>query len=290
MWSLPRVTNHSTVMFWNLWEHRLPEALHKHIAEHMPEVDAFCFTGVTHVKHQYSYVPTVHTSDSKTEAPSQLNGLDQLRDLMQEKYNGRYHSPELKDWVCRQTRQTYRFVRFGSALMYRNDLAIVDTGNKLICQNFTELSPRVLQWIVYQKGVMRYLVAHLHGVWIPDNTKGDHPARIFQSHEVHLELQYLIERYLVDRVVFGGDLNLDINTRAMSLLLDGSKSVYPYRNLIAEHNVTSTRTPLYRKYGMVGKTMHADHVIVSPKIKVHSFKVGTDILASDHAPLLVEFS
>jgi endonuclease/exonuclease/phosphatase family metal-dependent hydrolase len=290
MWSLPKVTNHSTVMFWNIWGHRHPEALHKHITEHMSEVDIFCFTEVTRVNQYYDSVPVAYTSENENESPSQLNGVDQLINLMKGNYLTRYYSPVTRNLVCLRTKQNHRFVGFGSAMMHRFDLGVVASSNKLICKNKHGINPRVLQWIVYQKGVVRYLVAHLHGVWIAENTKGDHPVRLFQSREVREALQQLCAKYLVDRIVFGGDLNLALETQALTALLEGPGSTIDYRNLIGEYKIPDTRTPLYRKYGMAGESMHADYAIVSPKVEVHRFEVGNNVLASDHAPLLVEFS
>ncbi len=280
----------SKVMFWNIWGHRYPDALHKHIAKHMPEVDIFCFTEVTRIKYNHSYVPTVFTSDSKTEAPSQLNGINQLINLMKEDYQTVYYSPTSENWVCHRTGNSYRSVGFGSALMYRLDLGVFMTGRKFICKKQPGISSRVLQWIIYQKGDVRYLVAHLHGVWITGNTKGDDPIRLTQSIEVRRALQSLVNKYHVDRIVFGGDLNLALETQALAALLEGPGSTIDYRNLIGEHKIPDTRTPLYRKHGMAGESMHADYAIVSPKVEVHRFEVGNKVLASDHAPLLVEFS
>jgi Endonuclease/Exonuclease/phosphatase family len=287
---LPKPTNNSTVMFWNVWGHRCPGELHKHIASQMPTTDVFCFTEVTMMGKTYRPTPVVYTSKNEKEPPTHLNGVDQLMDLMHRQYMTMYNSPKTKTWVCQMTGKQYHFVGFGSALIYRRNLAVVDTGKTLICKNFPEIGPQVLQWIVYQKGVVSYLVAHLHGVWIAENTKGDHEARLAQSREVRVKLESLMYNYRVDKVVFGGDLNLDLYTRSLEALLCGPGSTVDYRNLIVEHEIASTRTPLYRKYGMNSETMYADYAIVSPKVEVHRFEVPNHVWASDHAPLLVEFS
>ena len=91
--------------------------------------------------------------------------------------------------------------------------------------------------------------------------------------------------YGVDKIIFGGDFNLDINTNALRLI-EGEH----YRNLIKEFGVTSTRTKAYRDYNKDGVSLYADYVLVSQNVNVRSFQVHNETLASDHAPLVVEFS
>lgn len=151
---------------------------------------------------------------------------------------------------------------------------------------------RVLQWLIFDRGSVRYLVAHLHGVWFEENTKGDHPARLEQSTAITLKLDRLRRMYQVDKIIFGGDLNLDINTEALRRLERGGVVSPPLRlrNLIREFDIVDTRTSAYRKHGQAGETMYADYALVSSNVCVHDFTVDTKLTISDHAPLVLTFS
>lgn len=75
----------------------------------------------------------------------------------------------------------------------------------------------------------RYLIAHLHGVWVAHNTKGDDPLRTTQSVLVLKHVSELSRNYNAPHIVFGGDLNLDHNTHALALLEQGFEGM-PLRN------------------------------------------------------------
>jgi endonuclease/exonuclease/phosphatase family metal-dependent hydrolase len=219
------------------------------------------------------------------EAASQVNGYQQLKHLFDEEYSIHYSSATRGKWDCKQSGTIFRGVGFGSALMMRNDLSVIDLGSELLNLEMHDVHSRMLQWIVYEKNDVRYLLAHFHGVWVEGNTKGDHAARTQQSLQVRLLLMKLAYMYDVGKIIFGGDFNLDINTEALASL-EGEH----YRNLIKELGITNTRTSAYRKYGVEGESMHADYVLVSGNVTVSKFEVHNEVLASDHAALVVEFS
>ncbi len=61
------------------------------------------------------------------------------------------------------------------------------------------------------------------------------------------------------------------------------------RNLVVEHGVASTRTPLYRHYDNPDEPNFADYVMPSRDLMVKRFEVLPDVV-SDHAALYAEFS
>jgi excinuclease ABC subunit B len=125
----------------------------------------------------------------------------------------------------------------------------------------------------------------MHGLWIPGNTKGDSPERILQSKLVRAELEKLMRQKGARKLVFGGDLNLSIDTKALKVL-EGADSNLPLRNLVCAFDVSSTRTQLYRKHGE--GPQHADYVFVSSKVDTHSFTVDTGFMGSDQRRLIAD--
>jgi endonuclease/exonuclease/phosphatase family metal-dependent hydrolase len=277
------------VCFWNIWGHRHPKELHSHLQSLAQKTDIICLTEVTHCNTSWSVPAPVHTSDRKDEAPSHLNGYAQLQAELGRSHYSEYRTPVSTDWRCVVTGDTYRNVGFGSALFYSKKLQMHAHGTEIICKGLVDIKPRALQWIVFSKGGKRYLVAHVHGIWIKENTKGDHPARRQQSAEVRVQLHKLATEHTVEGVVFGGDLNLAPDTEALKLLLKSKGVPELYRNLNHEWNINSTRTPAYRHYETKGESLHADYVLANTLIRVKSFTADTTVPGSDHAPLLIRF-
>jgi endonuclease/exonuclease/phosphatase family metal-dependent hydrolase len=165
---------------------------------------------------------------------------------------------------------------------------IMDFPSRLVLADVPDVRPRILQCMVFCKDDKTTIIAHLHGVWFKENSKGDDPRRITQSRVVAAHLAMLARRHNTKRIVFGGDLNLDIGTEAIAILERGFDGM-PLRNLIREYGIKSTRTPRYRKFGQEGESRYADYVFVSPEVEVLEFSVDTTELASDHAPLRIVF-
>lgn len=281
---------HSTnALFYNIWGHRRPDDLHDFLRS-LEYVDVMCLTEVTDIDTPYETAPTIFTGLSPAEPATHLNGLEQLRTALGDRYTIRYTSPRSETKICVRTGTQHHHVGFGSALLYKPDLNVIATGDELIELVDSDSSDRVLQWIAYEKGGVRYLIAHLHGVWIRDNTKGDSPLRDFQSMCVIEHLSRLQNLYGLQKVVFGGDLNLDLSTRAINLLEYTPTGAVRFRNLIRENDVSNTRTDRYREYGKPGKSMHADYVFVTPDVDVWDFNVRNKDNASDHAPVIVTYS
>ena len=281
----------SKVIFWNIWGHRNPEELHQLLKQHASETDVFCLTEVTDIDaSELAQLETVlRHGENPLEKPQHVNGFVQLQALFAETHDLQYESATRTDWTCQKTAVLFPAVGFGSALIICKELDVVATGFEII-GNTDGVQPRIIQWVIYDKNEMRYLVAHLHGVWIKENTKGDHPVRDLQSEYVRATLEGLRQEYRAQKIIFGGDLNLDMQTKALRALESGAGvSDQVLRNLISEFNVSGTRTAAYRKFNEPG-ALFADYVLVSNEVIVDSLVVLTEELASDHAPLIVNFS
>ncbi len=278
------MNSQSKVIFWNIWGHRYSREIHDYLMQHA-NADVMCLTEVTDATQQEIDKNGRNFVYSGDEAASQVDGFAQLREQFGDTGEVFYVTADYRKWKCIKTDARFSKVGFGSALIVKNDLSIVEHGHELLAFDEEDLKSRVLQWIVYIKKNTRYLVAHIHGVWIKGNTKGDHAARDKQSLFIREILARIAHLYGVDKIIFGGDLNLDIETEALKIL-EGDN----WRNLIKEYGIANTRTAAYRHLGLDGYSMYADYVLVSQTVDVHSFTVDNNLLASDHAPLIVEFT
>lgn len=285
---IPKLDHTSQAIFLNAWGHKNPEGIHAVIASQAKDLDVCCLTEVTSMGKIYKRPAKIHTSLNPEEPPSSIDGLQQLERQFSGEFHIKYISPDYRTWKCELTGKTVKQVGYGSVMLIKKDVLIRQTGFYAIVKNIPNVNERVLQYVVYEKNDVRYLVAHLHGVWFRHNTKGDELIRFQQSKEVRSALFQVAERSKVDRIIFGGDFNLGLHTRSL-LLLEGINEPN-FRNLIREFKIKSTRTRSYRKYDIPGETMHADYVLVSKSVNVHAFTVDTNVTASDHAPLLVTFS
>jgi endonuclease/exonuclease/phosphatase family metal-dependent hydrolase len=219
----------------------------------------------------------------------QLNSASQLIEVLKNDYFCSYVSPKTSEFQCFDSGITFQQVGFGSMMAIRDSLGKNTCGSTLIKNDGDLVKPRAMQWVVFDKSGVRYLAAHLHGVWLKENTKGDDPIRMRQSEQVLKVISGLVIKHKVSKVIFGGDLNLAPDTEALKMLLSGTKAENLSRNLISEYKIRSTRTPLYRKYNDEGTELLADYVLTSSNVEVESLKVGSDVPVSDHMPLLLKF-
>lgn len=116
-------------------------------------------------------------------------------------------------------------------------------------------------------------IINFHGLW---NGKGktDCAERLEQSDKI---IEFL--RTLDHPFVLCGDFNLLPDTESLKKF-----ERFGLRNLIAERDITSTRTSFYTK-----PEKFADYAFVSQDIEVKEFNVLPDEV-SDHAPLFIEIS
>ena len=106
--------------------------------------------------------------------------------------------------------------------------------------------------------------------------KTDTPERLEQSRRV----REVLEKHAGPSLLCG-DFNLLPETESVAILDKGMC------NLVRDHRVKSTRTPLYRHYENPDEPNFADYILTSPDLKVKRFQVLPDIV-SDHAPLYAE--
>ena len=281
------MANKLTVLFLNTWGPRYPEEILRYLLKPNLPYDILCLTEVSHPK---GVTPQGSVFlDPKDVVPTLIDGHRYLTESLNRHYEHRFDCATTETWVCARTRATYHNIGYGSSLLWRRTISFkaLQTGAVSIDTGYGARGVRTLQWVIVQLGGMRYLIAHLHGLWIAGNTKGDSPERFRQSKLVRDELGKLQRKWFCRKVVFGGDLNLSIDTDALKRL-EGVGEETRLCNLICRYELQSTRTELYRKHGE--GPQHADYVLVSPKVEVDSFKVDTGFMGSDHAPLVVTFS
>lgn len=279
-------TNLSNVIFWNVWGHRCPQAVHLYIEQHK-EADIICLTEVLDGKNTENGT-SIHTS-TRLMPPANIDGLKRLQNDFGDVYHIAYKAPSIRNWTCTKTRVAFPDIGFGSALLYRKSLELIAIGDQVTSQFEEAHFARVLQWIVYEKNGERYLVAHIHGMWFEDNSKGDHPLRLEQSKEILHHLTLLSSKYEVDKIVFGGDLNLAIDTEALLLLQIGYEGSIALRNHIKERGIKSTRTIWYRKFKDATASKHADYVMSTAPVSMILVCADVYCLGSDHAPIRCSF-
>jgi endonuclease/exonuclease/phosphatase family metal-dependent hydrolase len=280
----------SKAVYWNIWGHRHADDIHAFLKQH-DDADVFCLTEVTDISDREMIRNGHNLIYTGNEAASQVNGYQQLKEQFGADRQIFYDTADYRRQTCIQTGAKFNKMGFGSALLIKNDVFVIDMGVHKINFNDSDIKDRIIQWVVYQKGNTRYLLAHLHGVWIKGNTKGDHAVRTHQSREVRHLLQSLMIKHTISKVVFGGDLNLNIDTEALKIIQTGERmGDAHFANLVYNYGIKNTRTLAYRNYNADGHSLFADYVFTSKDVHVDSFKVLNDVLASDHAPLIVEFS
>lgn len=277
-------------MFLNTWGHRCAEKLSAFL-KYQCDADVICLTEVTDIEQtQIDHHGTNLVYDGPNGLAAHMNGLSQLNNFSAT-HTVTYGEGRRRDWDCKVTGKQFKDVGFGSALLVRHNLYVLSSGEEQIVFGMDDTHSKVLQWVVYQKQKQWYLVAHFHGVWIKGNTKGDHGIRLEQSRQVREILTRLQELYVVDKVILGGDFNLDITTESLRILCEGeSEESQRYTNLIEAMGISNTRTLLYREFKKPKACLYADYILVSKQVKLERFEVRTDVHVSDHAPLIVMFT
>jgi len=131
---------------------------------------------------------------------------------------------------------------------------------------------RNIQWVTIETKLGLRTIINFHGLWNGQG-KGDSEDRLIQSDNI---LNFI--KNIPDPHILCGDFNLRPDTQSIKKL-----EQFGLKNLIKEHNITSTRTDLYTK-----PEKFADYMFVTPDIKVKSFEVP-NVPISDHRPLILEF-
>lgn len=272
-----------TSCHYNIWGYRMSSEMDIFLEQMKSEVDIFAFTEVTDTQNALDEEECFY-SDDASEPPQLIGAASRVKSFLEPAFRCEYDTATRKDFKCMETGSVFSNVGFGSMLCWNTSLHSVDHGT-IDIPGSEKTSPRILQYLVFEKNEEWYLFAHFHGIWIRGNTKGDDEdgLRIQQSKLVRNSLRKVAAKFNVKKIIVGGDFNLDIDTKALEVLAgDG------YRNLIVEHGIKSTRSNLYR-YWETNKTMFADYVITSDAVHTKKFLVAKAVDASDHLPLITTF-
>jgi len=172
------------------------------------------------------------------------------------------------------------FVRRGLPLAGHGDEFVYGWRNSKGMAGAPPTVPRNLAWVRVRMEDHILSIFNLHGLWTREG-KGDTADRIEQSRLVNAITSHIQSMTPLGQQVLCGDLNLNPGTISVTTLAAAR------RDLIAEYGITSTRTPLYRKW-QEGAPMYADYMFVSqdPSLQVDDFMVLPDEV-SDHAALRV---
>lgn len=234
------------------------EPLVEFIKRQSSEIDIFCFQEVFH--------------DTTKMRPLLGNKarpklFSEIQNILQD-FNG-YHFP------------TQEGDFGGLAIFIKKSFAVNKVSNDIFFQNLNIMinendenyfsMGRNLQSVKFSHSGKEYTVFNFHGMWIA-NGKEDTEKRILQSKEI---------RKIFDKSrgakILCTDLNVEPNTKSVTILNEGNK------NLIQEFKTISTRSVSKNRSEIV------DYVIVSPEVEVKNFEVLKDEV-SDHLPLFLEFN
>jgi len=252
----------------NTWGGRMFQPLMKYIREVAATVDVFCLQEV------FSTLTKRKWTKDKSGRCSLFSDISSILP----EFRGVFHADS--DGYDRNGPVEYdlcwglaTFVRSGIPVLNYGDMFVFGTRN-IGFPHFPFPTARNMQFIEVEQRRHRTLVLNMHGLW-NGNGKMDTPERIEQSRIV----RWLMSQYTGSRKVLCGDFNLNPGTKSLYMLERAGRGM---RNLITENGITSTRSPLYQKSGK-----YADYVLVSPNIRVKSFRVE-NVEVSDHLPLIVE--
>jgi len=252
-------------------------------------IDIYAFTEVTDCRLQPGQTNLCY-SDQAEERPQRVDANRLISEMVSETHYVYYSFADgtRRPWTCHKTGTQFEDVAFGSLLCWSKKLRYICDGSFRISGNH-DVSPRTVQYIVFEKDGVLYLFLHFHGIWIRDNTKGDtEPGglRDEQSRVIKENIDQIKRHYGIEKVILGGDFNLDINTRALRMLEEDGET--PLINHIKRRGITNTRTEHYRHYSD-GSPLYADYLLTSKAVDVVAFEVMNDCLASDHAPIMAAF-
>lgn len=244
----------------NIWGGRIQNDLISFLGTHAETTDIFMFQEVYNGTELLENDRGIITNEFSTIAHtlSQFTG---------------YHSEAFEDDIHGKK------VPYGISIFVRKDITVLSHGTHEIFQMNEQvaLAPgvklwnRLLQYISIPYKDSTLTIYNLHGLYTGGG-KDDEPGRILQSQRVK-EKMHLKS----GEKILCGDFNLNPETQSFALLKEG------LRDLIAENNITSTRSHHYTK-----EQKFADYILTTPAIDVKNFQVLQDVV-SDHLPLVLEF-
>ncbi len=262
------------VIYLNTWAARKLENYIHFLEKHKINTDIFCFQEVCDMNEE-KYSPTGGALHQRTITKDVLSEFADFYAVRQYDWNdpedfGGY-LPWGNDIFVHKNTPVFEY-REKFVIGYQNSASNLETVYKV------GGLPVVLQAVKITYNNKKLWVLNIHGYHAGAGIgKHDTPERVTQSREI---IEYI--ESLEGEIILGGDFNLAPDTESVGILED-----FGLRNLIKEYNIQSTRTSLYPEEKRK-KWPHANYVFVSKGIHVQSFKVDTDSLASDHAPMFLE--
>ncbi|MCA9355160.1 endonuclease/exonuclease/phosphatase family protein [Candidatus Kaiserbacteria bacterium] len=171
------------------------------------------------------------------------------------------------------------FDEWGLAMFIKKDIQVNEIGDifvhnhreSMVGRDATTVG-RNIQYATILHDQKPLTMINFHGLWNGEG-KSDSDDRIKQSKRI---IDFI--KNIPHDIVLGGDFNLLPGTQSLQMI----ENDLGLKNLITEHEITSTRTSLYDK--PIG---FADYVFISQGIEVKDFQVLPDEV-SDHSPLLLE--
>lgn len=239
----------------NIWGGKIFEPLMDFFKKHAEDTDIFClqevFNNPPNIKSQ------MQTWDAKEDIYKDitevLKGFD---GQMAPRQDG-------QESLCMFVKKDLSVQEIAEQFVYRWKNAAEGDDDSTIGIN--------VQYVKFSKNKKDFMVCNLHGHWTPD-PKGDNPARLAQSQNI----KKLLDGFKGAKILCG-DFNVNPDTKSMKILETST------RNLVKEHNITNTRSRLYKKGNRLD-----DYILASPEIKVKKFEAIQDVV-SDHLPLMLEF-
>ena len=181
-------------------------------------------------------------------------------------HSGYFAPAESDEWgLASFVKKTVNVEEVGDIFVHRQKNSMIGRDGSTLGKN--------LQYLKIQEKKKDITVINFHGLW---NGKGktDTEDRINHSKRI----TGFVKNISHD-IVLCGDFNLRPDTESLKIL----ERDLNLKNLISEHQITSTRTSLYPK-----EEKFADYTLISSGIEVKDFKVLPDEV-SDHSALFLEF-
>lgn len=171
-------------------------------------------------------------------------------------------------------------VNYGLQILVKKNLKVIKDGDIFVYKHRGYVPEgdlgthaRNIQYVTLEINDRLVTIINFHGLWNGQG-KDDSEDRINQSKNI---LEFVSG--LSGDFILCGDFNLLPETKSLKMFDE-----HGLRNLIKEHNITSTRTSFYTK-----PIKYADYVFITNGIGAEKFKVLPEEV-SDHSALLLEFN
>lgn len=269
----------------NVWRHRTPGIINNCVAMATASNGVVCLSELTHLVNAHDSPVVMYGSHDEAEPPVYLTGLRQLQSVLGSNFLVRFATTYFTTQTCARG-QEYKGVGIGGALVHHRALPVVGYGHCVIELRSRAVSDPILQWIVYEKKFVRYLVAHLCQTSFADNVVEDGYLRNCLVRMVRGRLADVRAVFNVQRTIFGGDLGVGSNAVALRILEEPASDGVRMVDQVRWRQIRSTSTKLYQQFGRRGYEQ-AGRVFTSAEVRVEALRVERLFAGSPHAPLEV---